>query len=340
VTSARSAGNRWRSICLVATLVSVVLLGFLAPHLSSSEGLVKLRNSLLIQPHALDHDWSPVAVPADFMLDQGAVPRSYTELIERHRLREAGGDWPTALAIARHLLSGGRRSSGPIKADLKLTYERIVGAGAGYCGDYSDVFIALANAAGVFSRSWAFSFDGFGGHGHIFNEVWDSQARQWRMLDVHNNVRPEDMEGRPLSAVELRERLLAAQPVRWLPIEPATRPGYRDEAKLVDYYRRGLPQWYLWWGTNVFEYDDARAVRVLAPLGRSLEQLGGIAADVHPGFRVLATPDNVDARAALSRLRWLLLVLPMTVVVAFVAGLLWWRAARCKAAAELAQHRG
>lgn len=73
----------------------------------------------------------------------------------------------------------GRRSGGPIQADLTETYTRITQQGEGYCGDYADSFTGFATAAGVFSRPWAFSFDGFGGHGHIFNEIWDSQNARW-----------------------------------------------------------------------------------------------------------------------------------------------------------------
>src|SRR5690606_37056993 len=97
-----------------------------------------------------------------------------------------GDDWRTALRIGSHLLQGvisNRGSGGPIQGSLSETLRRITERGDGYCGDYVDAFTALATEAGLFTRSWAFSFDGFGGHGHIFNEIWDRQAGTWRMID-------------------------------------------------------------------------------------------------------------------------------------------------------------
>jgi hypothetical protein len=317
--------RRWRAAFAAAAVAVGLLLAGVAPNLTDSAGLVKLRNALLMQDAPATYDWTPAALPPGFAVDDASVPAALADIVRRHGLARPGADWEAALAIARHLLSGGRRASGPIQSDLMTTYRRIVDDGAGYCGDYADVFTALAHAAGIFSRSWAFSFDGFGGHGHIFNEVWDAQSGSWRMIDIHNNVRPVGPDGQPLSAMQVRRRLLADEPFSMVPIEPATRPGYGDARKLFDYYRRGLPQWYLWWGSNVIEYDQAAPVRALSPAGRSAEQLGGIAAGVARGFRVVQTSENEPARRALQRLRVQLLVLPLALLVLAVTAWCWWR---------------
>ena len=72
----------------------------------------------------------------------------------------------------------------------------------GNCGDCTDVFTAMAHASGIVARQWSFAFDGYGGNGHIFNEVWDDQAGKWRALGLYNkylSIDPATAE--PLSAL-------------------------------------------------------------------------------------------------------------------------------------------
>jgi hypothetical protein len=155
------------------------------------------------------------------------------------------------------------------------------------------VFEALALAAGLKVRTWAFSFEGFGGKGHIFNEVWDAAAGGWLMLDVFNNVYFVDAQGRPMSGLALRDALQAgAQPPRMVPIQPSVRPNFRTDDAAQAYFRRGLGEWYMWWGNAVYTYDRALLVRALGPVSRSLEQLGAIAQGVHPRIRILDAPEN------------------------------------------------
>src|SRR5690606_30495889 len=109
------------------------------------------------------------------------VPPSehFTEIVSENGLVIPDDDWQTALNIGRHLLSGVAThggSGGAVQAGLSETYRRITEKGEGYCGDFVDSFTALATTAGLFTRAWAFSFDGFGGHGHVLNEVWDRHA--------------------------------------------------------------------------------------------------------------------------------------------------------------------
>src|SRR3712207_6947241 len=63
---------------------------------------------------------------------------------------------------------------------LEPTYEVIRNTGRGYCGDYADVYTALALAAGLSVRSWAFSFDGFGGRGQ--------DRKSTRLNSSHANI--------------------------------------------------------------------------------------------------------------------------------------------------------
>jgi len=263
-------------------------------------------------------------VPAGFALETAAPLPLYADTVARNQLKVEGDDWATALAIGRHLLPDGRRSGGPIQADLTDTYTRITQQGEGYCGDYADSFTGFATAAGVFSRPWAFSFDGFGGHGHIFNEIWDSQNARWVMIDVFNNFYVTDASGQPLSAMAFRAALQSgAADIKLVPVDPQARPGFKLEDKAIDYYRRGLPEWYMWWGNNVFEYDQAPLVRALGGVHRAAEQLGGVVSGVHPQIRILAVPENATQREVIHGLRVRLLAVTVFAFLACVFFVAW-----------------
>lgn len=313
------AARLWLRLFWLSTVLTLAVGATLVPHLRDSAELVRMRNALLLQSAPAAYDWTPGAVPADFARETAAPLPLYADIVARNQLKVEGDDWATALAIGRHLLPDGRRSGGPIQADLTDTYTRITQQGEGYCGDYADSFTGFATAAGVFSRPWAFSFDGFGGRGHIFNEIWDSQHARWVMIDVFNNFYVTDASGQPLSAMAFRAALQAgATDLKLVPVDPMARPGFKYEDKAIDYYRRGLPEWYMWWGNNVFEYDQAPLVRALGGVHRAVEQLGGVAAGVHPGIRILATEQNQAQREAIESLRMRLLAV---VVFGLCAGL-------------------
>lgn len=297
------AGRWWLRGFWVCTVITLILAGSLVPHLKNSAELVRMRNALLLDVEPANPDWSPASMPADFARETTAPIPLYADAVAQHSLRVEDDDWATALRIGQHLLVDGRRTGGAIQDDLEQTYLRITAKGEGYCGDFADSFTGLATAAGVFSRPWAFSFDGFGGHGHIFNEIWDSRNARWVMIDVHNNFYVVDGDDHPLSAMALRDALANDKEIRLVPVKPTARPGFKYDDKALDYYRRGLPEWYMWWGNNVFEYDQAALVRALGNAHRALEQLGGVAAGVYPAIRVLETPNNAAQRDAMQWLK-------------------------------------
>jgi hypothetical protein len=261
-------------------------------------------------------------VPGDFKLERGAPDRMFATTVRKLDLAAVPSDWERALAIGRHLLSAvGPHSGGAIQSDLRTTYRRIVQNGQGYCGDFVDVFTGLALAAGIPVRAWAFSFDGFGGDGHIFNEIYDRDAGAWRMIDVFNNYYFVGGDGTPLSALAFREALQRGVPLRIVPVSSSAPPRFKYEEKAWAYYQRGLPQWYQWWGNNVFSYDQTPVVRGFVRVSRSLEQLAAIAVGVHPQIRVLAEERNAQQRSAMHRLRWRLLATALLFVVSVVLGI-------------------
>ena len=331
----RKVVRAWAWVCWLSLAALVVATVSIAPHFKNSMELVRMRNALLLQSDpGTRFDWTPAAVPGDFLLERERADPRFAAVINELRLASMPSDWARALAIGDHLLAkASSGSGGAIQSDLNTTYRRIVQEGQGYCGDFVDVFTGLALAAGIPTRTWAFSFDGFGGHGHIFNEIWDRDARAWRMIDVFNNAYFVLAQGAPLSALEFRAALERNAPdLRMVPVSSRAPPRYKHEAKAWEYYRKGLNEWYAWWGNNVFTYDRSPFVRTLGSVNRSLEQLGGIAAGVHPGIRVLDDVDNRAQVQSMEQLRVKLLAALLFGVLALIAAVGWavarWRMAR------------
>jgi hypothetical protein len=302
----------------------------LIPYLTAGTELVRLRNALVFDASpAPAFEWTPDSAPADFLRERALPNPLFVNVVQRLRLHELSDDWARALAISRHLLgSAPRLHGGAIQADLQTTYRRITVQGDGYCADFVRAFQAIATAAGMPMRAWAFSFDGYGGDGHVLPEIWNRQRQVWQVLDVFNNVYFVDGQAnQPLSASELRAALRQRSPALGsVKLDPSARLGFRYDEKLWAYYRRGLDEWYLWWGNNPFDQENAALVRGLTPLSRSLAQLGAIAQGVQPRAHALATGENAPQRQAMQRLRWHLVLAAGVCAIGLIL-LLWllWR---------------
>lgn len=324
--STRAKSSLWSSRWLGLGLSLLLLLGApltLVPQTGSGAELVRLRNALLLQDD-LDpnFDWASPKSPPSFLKEDGPIDPSFAALVTRLGIEKMGDDWTRARAIASHLLERGPTVGGALKADLRSTYLGIIELRGGYCSDFVRVFTAIALAAGLDVRYWAFSFDGFGGHGHVFPEIWNRQLGQWQLLDVFNNYYFVDGGERPLSAMQFRQALVSRSAgLQLRPLHVGAKPGYEIESKAWDYFRRGAPEWYLWWGNNVFSYDRAELVRTFSPLSRALEQFGGIAQGVHPQIRMLPDAGNLPQRQSIRRLRAHLQAVGVAMFLGF-AGLL------------------
>lgn len=317
----------WRRGLWLSVMVLAVAVLSLAPFLTSSTELVRMRNALLLtHENGNDFDWTPASVPPSYMLERGPVDPYFLDVANRLGLAALPDDWARALAISRHLLgSSPVLKGGALKLDLRRTYRRIVTTGDGYCGDFVDVFMAIALAADMPVRSWAFSFDGFGGHGHIWPEIWNRQQGRWQLVGIFNNYYFFETPGVPLSALEFRRALLGnSKQLKLAPLYAGARVGWTHEEKAWDYYRRGLPEWYMWWGNNVFTYDRSLLVRTFSGVSRSLEELGGIVQGVFPPVKLMATEANRDQVNALRRLRMQLFVVASTASLTTLAALSCW----------------
>ena len=325
--------GRWKLaawLCATAMLLALLLV---LPHLTSSTELVRMRNALLVEPtEPGDFDWTPERPPASFIIERGASDPFFVDLAERLGLAALPSDWDRAVVISRHLLSHPKLDGPPIQADLRETERRIVGRGDGYCGDFTRAFMALAMAAQVPVRAWAFSLDGFGGHGHILPEIWNRQLRRWQLVDVYNNFYFHRKDGVAISAADFRTALAESpRSIFRTPLSAGARPGYPIEEKMWDYYLRGLPQWYMVWGNDVFSYDRAVAQFGVGRFSRSLEQFAGIVSGAYAPVKLLETPENRSAVARLWRLRWTLLLAVVMGLGGF-AGMIFCLSKRNKAA--------
>ena len=312
----------WKRIGIITLLLAVnamiVLRG--AGNLDGTE-IARYRNAFLAQGAGeSEFDWTPANVPADYLLERVPVPEELLPWVQQ--LKGQKDSVGKALAIARSL-SVKPRYGEPIHGSTITTLNTIVTLGTGYCVDYTKVYSALAYSTGLVSREWAFSFDGFGGDGHIFNEVWDADHQRWFMIDVFHGFYPRDSKnGTPLSALEFRRRLLSAPAsILWERLTPF-HFAFKSEAEALDYYQRGAREWYLWWGNNSLGYDQQPAVAWASRFGHLPEQIAAIATGTLPKFKVLLTEQN---RAAFEHLMWLKysLLTAASLEVLLLVALMW-----------------
>ena len=279
---------------------------------------VRLRNALLLRRRdEVDFSWTPDTVPADFRRERLPPTADYATVVQSLGIGAMALDWDKARTLAAHLVEHAA-DKGPIRSDLFTTYQRIR-QGYGYCADFVKAYLGLAHAAGLFARQWAFSFDGFGGHGHTFVEVFDRQRARWVFVDVFNNFHAIDASsGEVLAALEFRD--FAAGNRDGVAMRPngSGRPGYIYESKAIDYYRRGVPEWYMWWGNAVFSYYAHPLVRVAGRVSRMLTHLTAIAVGVHPRIQIYTVVENREQTRRIfdlrRRLHWIgaLLLLLLT----------------------------
>jgi len=308
---------RWGGLALLAVAIAM-----LAPFLGSGTELVRLRNALSLGADLETLPaWQGADAPADYQQEQVPPDRYFVDIARRIGATAEPDAWKRALLIARHLLGRAPHLLGnPVQKGLRDTYLQIIDSGRGYCGDFVRVFIAIADAAQLRVRPWAFSLDAFGGHGHVWVEVWLPEHQRWQLLDLFSNYYyVAEREEQPLSAGELYRDLRERQVrLELRAIDSDVRPGWVIEAKAWDYLRSGLDGWYLPWGNDVFTVAAALPVRVVRDTNPVLRGVAAWLAGVQPQVRLLATPDNAPQRAAMHRLHFRVLAAGAAAAVALV----------------------
>jgi len=139
----------------------------------------------------------------------------------------------------------------------------------------------------------------------------------------------------PTNIVKVRNPLLLDDPndvdLNWTPDRvPADfnlERGPADPflAKVAD--QLGLAEWYVWWGNNVFIYDQSSVVSMFAGVSRSQAQFGGIVQGLSPGLQILEIPANQRQAKVIEQLRLHLLIVGAALAVSvspLVASLSRW----------------
>lgn len=303
--------RRWLKASIAANLVLLLLLGGYVLTLSwPATEATRLRNALIFDvARPADIDWTPNAVPPGFKAERLPASPRFAAIVSELGIERTEGDWNKALALAAHLTRNAG-DLGPIQADLETAHDQIVRQGKGYCADFTQVYLGLAHASGLFAREWAFSQDGFGGKGHAFIEIYDRGRARWLWLDVYNNVHAVDERtGEPLSAAQFKAYVAGERSDVSVARNGPGRIGYKHNDKLIDYYRSGAAGWYLWSGNAVFSYDANRWVRMAEAIAMPAGQLVAIAVGVHPRIAAVASPANAVQLERMGALRMQLYVI-------------------------------
>ena len=234
---------------LIVTLVALAGAIFaLISRAAPGTEAVRLRNSLIATTGTIaDFDWNPTDVPPEYQQERTTIiPSALRTFVlaatadPKAPVTDAVGESSAAIRLAAALARQGRRGQA-LQGDTVTVFSTIVTEGGGYCADYTQVFNALAYVADIPVREWGMSFDGFGGDGHAFNEIYDRRLQKWVLLDVFNGFYPVDRtSGLPLSALEFRGRLTQSDVLETTAIIPVgPRPRFRELEDAVAYYRRG-----------------------------------------------------------------------------------------------------
>jgi hypothetical protein len=307
---------------------------WLGSTVSDARDLVKIRNSLLLEVGPADtFDWSPQSTPADFHSEHLRAPQPIQDAVDR-LLDPATrtSDFDVVLAIARNLVAQHKKPGIPIQKSTVAAYRAIVGSGAGYCADYTQVMNGLAQAAGIPIREWGMSFDGYSGNGHAFSEIFDRQRQHWIFVDSFYSFYVTDEHGAPLSVADFRRRLLTpAAPLQVVPIRPQ-KFAFKTAQAALDYYRRGADTLYLWWGNDVFSYDAHPLVSRLDGMPNAVQQLAAVALGVQPKLVVAAGQAQAEGLDELRLLRRLVVTIMVAgsafAVLSVVLAVRWFRLRR------------
>ena len=295
---------------------------YLATEIENGQDAVKLRNSLIYEVRSGDpYDWSPEETPNDFLQGggKGLVPAQLLEALDGlfSPSESDQNEFHKAIAIGRHLVEKKRRPAIPIQSNTLKAYLEITAHGKGYCADYTQVFNGLATLADIPVREWGMSFDGYGGDGHAFNEVYDRTLDKWIFIDTFYSAFVTDQTRTPLSVAEFRDMLRKGQ-YDALNVEfiNPTKFSFASTRQWLEYYRKGMDSLYLIWGNNVLAYDTHTLLAWLGSVSRVAEQAAAIILGHYPKIIIR---DDWKNDAGLRELMLLRAILILSIISALVA---------------------
>ena len=289
---------------MVMMALPVILL---VANFHSGTELVRLRNAMVFNVISTEQSqWSGDQFPASFQQEDAPLPDAIAQVI----IDQQSAADPLALMLqqAAVLNLDQRRRGGAIQADVSTTLAQIQQQ-RGYCADYTEVINVFGHALNIPVREWGLAFDGFGGHGHAINEIWDQQEKRWIMLDVFNGFYPVDQQQQPMSVLEFKKQLIADRSqIKLVRLSDQTF-GFKDDAMALDYYHNGRHQFYLWWANNNISYDEHILIKLAGKVSPHLEQMVAILSGQFPQLMAIAEPDNLHMINTMQRLKFMLWVL-------------------------------
>jgi len=304
----------WWSVSVALCVVAVVLSGaFIGAYLDNGQDIALIRNALVYE--ISDNDAVFVAAP------DGAPTGAAGDTPWRAIAQEAGAldagqdDLQRALAIVRHLDRPGPPLGGMIALPSLDTYRSMRGSGRGYCADYTQVFLAIAAAAGLSAREWGISFAGYSGAGHAVIEIYARQLQRWIMLDVFNGFYVTDQTQQPLSLPAVRETLHRGDPQRLQVQVIGDVLPFPSPERALHYLARGMPRAYLWRGSEAVAGLGATTLDSISRHSRALAQLLAMVTGHAPRMLLMPAPEQ---RSALLELR----LLRVACIAVFAATLL------------------
>lgn len=305
----------WHSCLLLIAMMILPLLLLIAKFHSGTE-LVRLRNAMVFNVISIEQSqWPGDNYPTNFRQESAPLPAAISKVIITPQANAQ--PLATMLQQAAVLNLDQRRLGGAIQADISTTLAQIQQQ-RGYCADYTEVINVFGHALNIPVREWALAFDGFGGHGHAINEIWDQHTQRWLMLDVFNGFYPVDQQQQPMSVLEFKQQLIVDRTQINLIRLSDKAFGFKDDAQALDYYYNGRHQFYLWWANDNISYDRQPLIKLAATLSPHLEQMVAILIGQFPQLMAIAEPDNLHMINTMQRLKIMLWFLFFYQVLLFI----------------------
>ncbi len=329
MTPAAAPSVGWSISCALLSAALTLSCALLACYLGNGQDIALIRNALVYETRQDD---------STFLSAPSAAPAGTSAQVWRDAAGSAGAldpqasDFARALALVRHLDRPGYPRGGMLALPSLDTYRAMRDSGRGYCADYTQVFLALAEAAGLSAREWGISFNGYSGAGHALVEIYARELRSWVMLDVFNGLYVSDEAHRPLSLPALRAYLKRGEQAKLHVEVVADIMPFASPALALHYLERGMPRAYLW--TSAHSAGQPQALLdAISRRSRAIAQLLAIATGRAPRMLLMPAPEQ---RPALLELRLLRLACITALVSSALLCLLFWRRRRGRRLASAA----
>lgn len=184
------------------------------------------------------YDWTPATAPGWFRLDDPSVPEADHFRQPVAPLVEDGSRLDQYLAIMNWVRAQVvvADAYAAIPGDPVSVHRAMLTGTPAQCGNFATLLAAASTSVGLGEvRTWhLLGDDGPGGQGHVANEVWIPELKQWVFLDPMNNTLVL-LDGAPASLFDVRRMVLTGQDSR---LTPVTGPNaHTPPDGLFDLYR-------------------------------------------------------------------------------------------------------